>query len=397
MTSGMVKEIPEGHANLRQIFKPGSKDLPLFMKSYYFPILMHKLLTFAFLVLLTMPAKAQNGTHDLTKLKPLEISLPVLHYEKKLPFNQIEIIDNRFDTTKVGYVGKNGTYKKLIVPAGLQSSLDIILNGSLADNFDPAKNQSLLVVIKRLWLKETSQAETAKRKMTLADNAALLKFSACSFKLEVYLKKEDNFIPLLRLDSSLSYENSLKKYGGDILMAPFELCLLKLQNLNFEKAAASSKKLNWKTVEAYNQQPFNQPILKNPALQRGLYLSFSDFLQNKLTVKDFEVEYGHLTDQLYLVNKGEKTLYTDFWGFCDGGKLYIRSGLNFYELLRQHHTFEFVGSIGLEKKAADYLSARNDGPAGNPLPAGSFGVRNDYAITNNLKPFQLNMETGDVN
>jgi hypothetical protein len=97
------------------------------------------------------------------------------------------------------------------------------------------------------------------------------------------------------------------------------------------------------------------------------------------------------------VNKGEKTLYTDFWGFCDGGKLYIRSGLNFYELLRQHHTFEFVGSIGLEKKAADYLSARNDGPAGNPLPAGSFGVRNDYAITNNLKPFQLNMETGDVN
>jgi hypothetical protein len=97
------------------------------------------------------------------------------------------------------------------------------------------------------------------------------------------------------------------------------------------------------------------------------------------------------------VNKGEKTLYTDFWGFCDGGRLYIRSGLNFYELYKQHHTFEFVGSIGIEKKAADYLDTWNDGPAGTPLNSASFRARNEHVITNNLKPYQLNMETGDVN
>jgi hypothetical protein len=397
MTSGMVKEIPEGHANLRQIFKPGSKDQPLFRKTYYFSHLMHKLLTLVSLVFLTLPVKAQNGRNDLINLKPLGISLPAIHYEKKLPFSQIEVIDCRYDTTKIGYIRKNGSFKKLIVPAGLQPSLDNILNMSLAENFDPAQNQSLLVVIKRLWLKETNQAETEKRKMVVADNASLLKFSACSFKLEVYLKKEDNFTPLLRLDSSLSYENSLKRYGGDIVMAPFELCLLRLQNINFEKAAASSKKLNWKTVEDYNQQQFNKPILKNPPLQRGLYLSFSDFLQNKLTVKDFEVEYGNLTDQLYLVNKGEKTLYTDFWGFCDGGKLYIRSGLNFYELFKQHNTFEFVGSIGIEKKTIDALSPYTENGTALPLNTYPFKVRNEHVITNNLKPYQLNMENGDVN
>ena len=59
--------------------------------------------------------------------------------------------------------------------------------------------------------------------MTLADDASLAEFSACTFKIELYLKKEDSFIPLIRLDSSLAYDNRLKKYGGDILMAPFEL------------------------------------------------------------------------------------------------------------------------------------------------------------------------------
>ena len=38
---------------------------------------------------------------------------------KKLPFNKVVLIDSRFDTSKIGYTKKAGSYKKMVLETGM--------------------------------------------------------------------------------------------------------------------------------------------------------------------------------------------------------------------------------------------------------------------------------------
>lgn len=317
----------------------------------------------------------------------LEISLQNISYNKKLAFNHISIIDSRFDTTKVGYVRKGNSYKKLVLATDFSSAFENQLNNYLKSNFDSSKNATLLIVIKNLWLNEI----ILKNEMPI---------SQCIYKLELYLKTDTSYFPLIRIDSMYASHGVLKEDKSDLLTAPFEKTLTQLESISFEKLL-SGRKLSRTNIEQYNNSRFNKPIF-TAALQKGIYHSFKDFLENRLDSRPFEAEFGKLTDQLYLAEKGEKKLLTDFWAFCDGQKLYINGGFNFFELTRENNTFEFWGNSELIQyfSANPQLRAANNSAWSIVHGLGQYafekGINKLMAPKNIKRPFQLNMENGDI-
>jgi hypothetical protein len=88
-------------------------------------------------------------------------------------------------------------------------------------------------------------------------------------------------------------------------------------------------------------------------------------LENRIDNRPFEIQFGKLTDQLYLIENKDKKVFTDFWAVCDGNKLYINSSFNFYELVRADRGFEFWGNSELIKHTNPAEFRAQDASAGS--------------------------------
>jgi len=312
-----------------------------------------------------------------------------------LPVKEPNVIDCRFDTTKIGNLKKRKKDFKLVMKEGLAATIQQLLNKSCNER---SSDQSLLVVIKRFWLREPSEADL--KKLYRNDDRPHKPFWVESVKMDVYSALAENYIPLFRLDSSY-YIGDVR--GGEALSTDaLNDCLARLQKIDFEKVALAKTKLSRKAVDSFNRAPFQKAILQNPDMQTGVFLTFADFLNNRVRYPDFDVELGKEVDNLYLVNNGTRELLPRFWGFCDGKNYYIRSGKNFYALYRVGNAFEFTGAL-----LANYLAP----PQGHSLipykhnsmelgtTAANTGLNALFFIGNrNFEPqtFQINMETGEV-
>lgn len=362
---------------------------------------MLKLSTYLFLglLLLVLAAPAQKSEYTIEKLKSYSIQPDTITFHKSLPFRSVQIIDGRPDTTKVGFGMKWGHFQKVVVEGGATNRIQDLVQLALNSSIEPPINQSLLIVIRQLWVHEPSYKEQLEKNSNIAAHEQPSMYSECKSKLEVYMKKEDVYIPLFRIDSNFRFDHSIKNKGGSNIIAPFSYCLEKLSRLNYVKVAESSQRLSLSQIEAYNKKRVDQPIFSNTLWQRGIYLTYADFLNNKITTKEFVVELEDLTDQLYLVDNGQKRLFDDFWGFCDGKQLFVRSGFNYYPLVKQGNTYEFIG-----KAKANQFTKLIDLQTQGPLHYKSMTKRSTKNAMARMagpnlndggyKPYQLDLESG---
>jgi hypothetical protein len=54
------------------------------------------------------------------------------------------------------------------------------------------------------------------------------------------------------------------------------------------------------------------PRIKNDSVQKGIYLTFADFINNRPASLDFTVVQEKKADYLYLRENGKQKLFTDF-------------------------------------------------------------------------------------
>jgi len=341
---------------------------------------MNKFFTLTIVFFIVQKTCAQSRPNDFIIVEPSSIV-----YNKKLPFRNIEIIDSRFDTGKIGYQLKGYTYEKLLITPNLASVIQKKLNEGLKNNFDSSINTTLLIVVKNLWI----QGPVIENDGSPKDQ--------CLSKLELYMKEDETFYPIKRIDSIYTDKHSAIHFGETLVMMPFQNSLKKIEAINSKKIQ-SLRKLNWNDVKEFNEREFQKPILKTMGLKKGIYLSFNDFLKNRIDEKPFEVKFGKLSDQLYLIDNKEKKLFTEFWGFCDGSKLYVNAQLNFYELIRNGNGFEFWGN---EQVVKQNYNPRFQ-PASRSMPSIAAGLltygieKLKFSEPMNKRPFQINMETGEA-
>lgn len=325
-----------------------------------------------------------KGTPALLKAK--KIKLPPGHSSgMRLPFRSIQVSDRRFDTSKIGYYKVGDGFRKMITENGLQADMQFYLNSRHANKLQPSASYDLLIVIKHLWLQETKNAEEFEQKIIVKRTFANSEFCQAVSGFELYAVNESTYIPLLRVDSVFQWNGVLQRLKLDFLTLPFENCLTKLAATDFPKKINQGRKLTLAEIETHYNQRFQHPKYNSQTLEKGVYLTFGDFLNNKPANKDFTVEFGKLTDELYVLENGRQTVLEKFWGFCDGEKDYIKIGYNLFVLYKEVNAYDVWGS----KTAIQHFRrpGQTTGPAYTPT---------SKKVTIVLHPMQLNMETGQV-
>ena len=322
------------------------------------------------------------------KLLKLDVS-KVAGSNPKLPYAAIEVLDNRFDTSKIGFtlgfqlfnnIKRAG--RKMIFDNSVAKALENYYNEFYQNSFTP-NNITLFIVLKKLWFSGIDNSRN--KEIDILRNTTSEEFLYC--KWEYYLKRGNEYLPVKRTDTvingviyetnGIDYQNELS--NNEILKLMLE-GMVELVDLN--KAVAdfdNANKLSWEKVKAYNASFYDWPILKDTMVNKGVYLTFNEFRNNKPSIRNFSekklrIRIGKEEDYIE-DNQGNRI--SNYWGYYNGNEWKIGKYGN-DKMFRKGNAFEFFSKT---KTAA---MSTNRG--------------NTYGSTNNeakpWMPYQIDMETG---
>jgi hypothetical protein len=270
-----------------------------------------------------------------------------------LTLSGVEVHDCRYDTSGIGFL-QTSDFHLTVLKSG-KSLTETIKKyySSFIENLNSSNAQpELHCYIKKLTLSDfINTSLTAEEHKSSSEKFDIAERSGIMIKLEFYAKKETVFYPLCRFDTTLTGLHNIIDRGRVYLEEALSTSIKKITSLNYENIFAKGKKLTEDTINSFNQTRFALPVLnKQPA--KGIFLTFEDFRNNKVTEKQFSVDKSKKGDFLYIKNeKGEDILLTDLWGYSDGRDIFIFSASNYFKLYKMGNSFKFYG-------AKDYTSKR---------------------------------------
>ncbi|OJY86296.1 MAG: hypothetical protein BGP13_05885 [Sphingobacteriales bacterium 40-81] len=362
---------------------------------------------FAFILLiLSIKAAAQREESpdrnriDFSKFRIHKITLhkPSFTVSAGCMFADIIVEDNRFDTSTLGFMHKGSIDPKHVIR--LKNGFTNEIRNYLISSIDrPVANHTasykLICIIKKLWLSD----EIYDEKEDKYQRSPATSGSGVIFRIE-YLAEKDNFyIPLYRLDSTITGDKNIHRDADLYIEDALTLSLSKLRLFTESKIEQITKRYTLSQVEQYNKERFNIAIL-NDSLQKGIYLTFDELRNNKPSVKEFVVKAGEKNDDIYIKNAlGKEILIRELYGYSDGKNIFISSAGSFFRLYRSGNTFNFYGAK-LLKKVRDFRLGETAAAAlvfgGAPalIPYNTTKPGYNFKLTHN--PYQLDMETGDI-
>jgi hypothetical protein len=309
----------------------------------------------------------------------------------KLPFSSIKIIDSRFDTSKLGFIytgsffrAKAKSYKKFKLKNGIESAIEKYYNEYYANSF--MKNGfELLIVMKKFWISQFEAGNT-KRQDIAKDNSTGGSFLC---KWEYYIGNNGNYLPVKRVDTAFNYSEEIAKYiekeFEEKKLMNLKFFLKKLIEIyDFEKALTVFDKQPKKTIEQinlYNQKRFNIPIIHDSITVNGVYLSFSDFQENKPSITLFtekKMKYGNFKKEEFIQDEKGNTI-NPYWGYSNNSE--IKYGLYGHDkIYRVSNTFEFFTRVTWHSTST----------TSGDIPI-TYNTKNEVWI-----PIQIDMETGEI-
>ena len=328
---------------------------------------------------LSLFAQKDDGLHNIRNAQTITESFKEsLYYSsQKIPFKKIQVIDKRFDTTKLGYTNSNAFKVKL------ETSWSDILNNYFRNNFDPSSDRSLVIVIKSFWLQRGVIEKFLKKKVILKDLFSTGdNGGCCTADIDVYAKSDTTFQALFKIDTF--FINMLKNFRrntlNELFFLPFDSLFHKLSTTDLRILLSKKRKITFPELTNYYDGRFNLPILNDAIIQKGIFLTFDDFKKNRPAETNFSFQQGKLTDELYIGNEPNQRVIDNYWGFFDGKELYIRAGYNAFKAIKQSRSFEFYGAVS--------ISNYHNNPLPGDIKLNSMGM--------DKKILQVNMDTGEV-
>jgi hypothetical protein len=325
--------------------------------------------------------------NDIASASPVTIDVDGEKYDGdvKIPFRDIIVKDYRFDTSKLGYI-KNSV-KKIVFNTPSSATFTSALNDYFSKSLDASSSKTLVIIVKTFWLQQGYDDALEDKKVKNNDIAQRDRSGVCFTDFEIFVKEDTAYKALLKLD----YEFPLRAYRRKRLDGAFFNCfdslVQKISTMNIESTLAKKRIFSQAEIETNYSKRFQLPILEKQNSQRGVFLTFADFKQQKISHPDFTIRQGKLTDQVYAGND----VLLQYWGFFDGKDYYIRIGYNFFRMVRQNNTFDLMGAKYISNS---YNTNPNSYYRNEPTIGASNGMRGSLHIE--LKPFQLDMETGEV-
>ena len=312
---------------------------------------------------------------DSLYFKKLEGKSITQNYEKNIsadiPFKNIKVIDARPDTSSVGFFRLNflGSMNKLIFENGLP---DEILNFAKSkyrlSSKDSAKD--LLIIIKEYRVSRYAKEMDTRGINTLNWMRGII------VDAELFMQDKNSYHALYKVDSIVT-DDSIYSLN-QLIQRSFSILFDKISNKDFSKLHVGKTEFTYDDIEKHIGSFYNFPILKDSVLKKGVYKNFNEFILNTPSITNYEIHKGKLSDELYVTENNQSYPLQDYWGYCDGKNLFIRSEKNLFQLNKIGSTFNVRGIKSF------WVVTTKQGT----------NAYTNYDV--NLAPFQLNMQNGEL-
>ena len=329
-----------------------------------------------------------NGQADAFikhKFKPIMLSLSNDGRVIKTSFREIDVVDYRADTSRLGFSFDRGTgHKVLLLQPGTGTAVKSFLNKGYTN---PSTAHTLLVVIRKFWIseitaKEQEHAFTGKPHTT-----------RICFRAEAYLKDGEAYIPYGYLDTTITsakHPLHVTPFRIPDLLAAF---MEKMNGVDTEKALKTKRRVSYAFIDSFSNRKFSYAMNKAETLQKGVYASIDDFRNNRPTITDYVIEQDKGTLSLYIKDEDGKPYFSrKIWGYCDGEQSFVMINGNLYPVLRQQHAFHVFG-------AKDYTIKTTRIPIFLLYPVGGYiagSVPVSQKVIMTLRMYTLDPETGEI-
>jgi hypothetical protein len=320
-----------------------------------------------------------------SRFKPFIVPLePERHDLKTLyasPFREIQVIDSRSDTSRIGFsYSRNIGHRQLVLQPTAGTEISAFLNSFS----NPAASRSLLVVVKHLWISEMTPEEPEQPFQGKPHTTRL------RFRAEAYLKDGTGYVPYGYLDTTVTAALQV------LQVTPFRLpdlltsFMKKMITLDPEKVLSTKRRVSFAFIDSFNKRKYSHRILKVDALRKGVYASLDDFRNNNPTINNYAVEQEGETLSLYLQDEEGKSYFTrKIWGYCDGQTSYVMINGNLYPVMRQQNAHYVFG--------AKHYTIKTTRIPIITLSAGLVGsVPVSQKVLMKLRMFTLDLDTGAI-
>ncbi len=275
---------------------------------------MKYILTVSLLLVQFLSAKAQYPTdNDIPeKVKKIKLSSqPGDIAAPSVPIAGIQVFHACGDTVRLGFVQVGLANRR--IAAAPDKPWNTYLQLFVDNHFKPAFTESgaqLIWIVKDLRINERSFAMNEKAYVRL--------------KADAYLSKDKAHYQLIH-----SLDTVLIKGGMDVthshdqnIANAFEL--LWDQSVAAANVGAENATLSATDIISNEQSRFSLPILQDTTYKTGVYKTYQEFLNNKPSVEQFNVEIKkrRVTIQELSTNGNTGPAIENPWGICKDGELY---------------------------------------------------------------------------
>lgn len=356
------------------------------------------------MLFLSSPTYAQyRETLKEETFNPANFEKFVIKIEKKkkdypwvVDFKSVSFVDLRPDTSKLGFViaGENPVYRNVVFPKPTAEYLNEKINEFYSPN--PESLTEITFFLKQIWISERL-IKTEPGKNILKGPIEYLSYFY--FNADCYKVSDNKYTYLGTLDTITSQKKWIVNAADDLLKQMLFEALDKANKL-YKNANSEASFISLSEIIKKHEESANFPILKAEEPEQGIYITYSDFLNNSPTIREFEVLKNKSKKYLKASNI-EDTLLSNAWGFYDGKNLNIHVNDSYYKAIRSQNTFELAGPRNTTKIYSTggmiFASALTSLFSG--LASGGFSILmmgSTNQIMKELVPYQLNMKDGTL-
>jgi hypothetical protein len=255
-------------------------------------------------------------------------------------YNHIIVKDCRPDKSKMGYVSLDAKAKpqRIVLPKEGESYINEIFNEAI----QPLQGtDTLVVLLNNIWFNETRTTATALHKHIFGPIKLV---SSCYMNADLFVKKDNRYIPIGKFDSVSTKKGEWLPNNCNKLLESATLSLVSTADLLWSHLNSIKYIYNITQLDSLITDKFDYAILKVDKPAKGVYLTYTDFLNNDPAILDFEV-ISEIRNNIKYAGMSKKD---SSWGYSDGEKIFMHIDKGFYELKRAGNTFEVVGPAIVE-------------------------------------------------
>ena len=306
-------------------------------------------------------------------------------------FNQIQVVDLRSDTSRAGIVRPdNSGQQEIVFRASTTRVLTSFLNFHYAR---PSGRQSLLVVVKDLWL--STSLDSVRERYDRRDHFEPMPVWNIAFRLEGYLQQEGGYIPLAYLDTVVVSpgNHSASRMAGE-LPGLFSDFMDKLAGIDLAAMSQRRRVVSFSQIDSFSRVRFSYPMDTATTFVKGVYANVDEFKNNRPSMADYVLTKDRSSNlELNIRDSDGKLYYTrTAWGVCDGKGVYVMMDGNLFPVFNVHHQFYILGS-------KLYSTARIGLPFFIPVTPATYAygwAQLDETVLRKLQVFRLDVESGKV-